>query len=69
MPVAQGGGKEPYRLRRQAMRDKKKRRRLLEETERYLSELVAEVGEPCPEEVAEAQELARRLARRVQNGD
>lgn len=51
------------------MRDKKKRRRLLEETERYLSELVAEVGEPCPEEVAEAQELARRLARRVQNGD
>jgi len=47
-----------------AVRTEARRRRLLEATDEYLSELIAEVGEPTPEEVAEADELVLRLARR-----
>ena len=34
--------------------DSERRRELLHETDRYLAELIEEVGEPSPEEVAEA---------------
>jgi hypothetical protein len=40
-------------LRRQALRD---------ETDTYLTELIDEVGEPTPDEVARAEAIARQLA-------
>jgi len=47
-----------------AVRIEARRRRLLEATDEYLSELIAEVGQPTPEEAAEADALVLRLAGR-----
>jgi len=44
-----------------AVRAELRRLELLEETDRYLSELVDEVGEPSPASVARAERLAQRL--------
>ena len=41
------------------------RQDLLAETDRYIDELVAEVGRPSKREVARAQAIARRLAVRA----
>jgi len=51
-------------LLQKAIRAEVRRLDLLAETERYLAELMAEVGEPSPEQVAAATEFARRLAAR-----
>lgn len=44
-----------------AVRSELRRLELLEETNRYLSELVDEVGEPSPASVARAERLAQRV--------
>lgn len=46
-----------------AIRSEIRRRKLLAETERYLAQLVAEVGEPTAKELARAEALAGRLRR------
>ncbi len=46
-----------------AVRAELRRRHLLDETHEYLDELVAEVGEPSPEEVARAEGVAARILR------
>lgn len=53
-------------LLQQAVRVELKRRRLVREGEKYLDELLAEVGTPDAAETAWAQDLARRLARRAE---
>jgi len=50
-------------LLQQAVRVELRRLDLLAETDRYLTELLGEVGEPTGEETARAQALARRLTR------
>ena len=45
--------------------DSERRRELLRETDRYLAELIAEVGEPSPEVVAEAEAWADRIERHL----
>lgn len=50
-------------LLQQAVRVELRRLDLLAETDRYLAELLGEVGEPTGEERARAQVLARRLTR------
>ena len=47
-----------------AVRAEARRLDLLAETDRYLAELVAEVGEPGPEATAYAAELTERLGQR-----
>ena len=42
-----------------------RRRELLRETDRYLAELIEEVGEPSPEEVAEAEAWCDRIERHL----
>ena len=44
-----------------AVRAELRRQELLEETDRYLSELVDEVGEPSPASMAKAERLAKRV--------
>lgn len=44
-----------------AVRAELRRRAILEETDRYLSELIDEVGEPSPAAVARAERLAQRV--------
>ena len=44
-----------------AVRAEVRRRQLQEEARTYLDELVAEVGEPSPEETSEAEALAERV--------
>ena len=51
-------------LLQQAVRSEVRRRALLEETDRYVEELVAEVGEPSARDLAVAEELVARLKRR-----
>ncbi|NNL98650.1 MAG: hypothetical protein HKO63_10640 [Acidimicrobiia bacterium] len=51
-------------LLQQAVRVEIRRRDLLEATDDYLIELLAEVGEPDPEQIARAQQIARRLSGR-----
>ena len=51
-------------LLQEAVRVEIRRRDLLEATDEYLIELLAEVGEPDPEQAARAREMARRLSRR-----
>jgi len=46
-----------------AVREEMRRQELLEEADRYLGELVEEVGEPSPASVVRAEELAGRLRR------
>ena len=41
-----------------------RRQDLLAETDRYLTDLIAKVGEPSPAQRARASAMARRLARR-----
>jgi hypothetical protein len=48
-----------------AVRAAVKRRDLLEETDRYLAELIAEVGEPSPEATARADAIVRGARRRT----
>ena len=53
-------------LLQEAVRLEVRRRRILEETDKYLAELTAEVGEPSPEDEAWAKALADRIVRRVE---
>lgn len=48
-------------LLQQAVRAELRRRALLEETDRYIEELVAEVGAPSARDLAAAEELVARL--------
>lgn len=48
-------------LLQEAVRAELRRRALLEETDAYLAELFAEVGEPSAEDHARAEAIARRL--------
>ncbi|MDA8267124.1 MAG: hypothetical protein M0013_01955 [Actinomycetota bacterium] len=51
-------------LLQRAVRSELHRQELLEETDRYLEELVATVGEPSPAVVQRAEALSRRIRRR-----
>lgn len=51
-------------LLQEAVRAELSRRDLLAQTEIYLAELVAEVGEPTPDERSRAEAIARRIAER-----
>jgi post-segregation antitoxin (ccd killing protein) len=51
-------------LLQEAVRAELRRRDLLAQTETYLAELVAEVGEPSPDERSRAEAIARRIAER-----
>ncbi len=51
-----------------AVRVELRRRHLLAETDRYLEELVEEVGEPSAEAVARAEALARRVKHQKKAG-
>jgi len=53
-------------LLQEAIRAELRRQDLLAETDRYLADLVAEVGDPDPEELARAESIARRISRRAQ---
>jgi post-segregation antitoxin (ccd killing protein) len=44
-----------------AVRAELRRQQLLEETDRYLAELLEEVGEPSPRAIARADALSRRI--------
>jgi post-segregation antitoxin (ccd killing protein) len=46
-----------------AIRVELRRKDLLDETERYLAELIQEVGEPSAEAVARAETMSRRVQR------
>lgn len=46
--------------------DPARRRELLAETDRYLAELIEEVGEPSPAEVAEADAWCDRIKRHLE---
>jgi post-segregation antitoxin (ccd killing protein) len=48
-------------LLQEAVRAELRRRSLLDETDAYLTELIDEVGEPTPAEIARAEAIARRL--------
>ncbi len=48
-------------LLQEAVRAELRRQVLLEETDSYVAELVNEVGDPTPDEVARAEAIARRL--------
>ena len=49
----------------EALRGKMRRRRLLDATDEYLAELIAEVGEPSAEDKAWAKALVDRIAQRA----
>jgi hypothetical protein len=51
-------------LLQEAVRAEVRRQDLLRETDTYLTELIAEVGEPSPQERARAEAIARRIASR-----
>jgi post-segregation antitoxin (ccd killing protein) len=48
-------------LLQEAVRAELRRQELLEKTDTYLAELVAEVGEPSARELARAEAIARRI--------
>lgn len=48
-------------LLQEAVRAELRRQSLLDATDAYLSELIDEVGEPTPDEIARAEAIARRL--------
>lgn len=52
-------------LLQEAVEAELRRRRLTEEADRHLAELVAEVGEPSPRERARADAIARRIRERA----
>lgn len=51
-------------LLQEAVRAELRRQGLLAETDRYLAELLADVGEPSDDQVARAQAVARRIRER-----
>jgi broad-specificity NMP kinase len=51
-------------LLQEAVKAELRRQMLRDETDAYLADLVAEVGEPTPDETARAEAIARRLAPR-----
>jgi hypothetical protein len=51
-------------LLQEAVRAEVRRQDLLRETDTYLAELTAEVGQPSPQERARAEAIARRIASR-----
>lgn len=51
-------------LLQEAVRTELRRQDLLSETDRYLNQLVEEVGSPSPKAVARAEALAAKIARR-----
>ena len=53
-------------LLQEAVRAELQRQHLLDETDRYLAELVAEVGPPTEQEMAEAEALVARIQRECQ---
>ena len=55
-------------LLQQAVEAEVRRRRLNEELDRYLEELIEEVGEPSPEDQAKADAIARRILGRELSG-
>ena len=48
-------------LLQKAVRAELRRQDLLEETDRYLEEMIAEYGEPSPDERARGEEIARQV--------
>ena len=48
-------------LLQEAVRAELRRQELLERADEYVAELVAEVGEPSPRELARAEAIARRI--------
>ncbi len=52
-------------LLQEALRGEMRRRRLLDATDEYLAELIAEVGEPSAEDKAWAKALVDRIAQRA----
>jgi len=52
-------------LLQEAVRVEVRRQELLDATDDYLTQLLAEVGEPGVEETTRAQQIARRLGRRA----
>jgi hypothetical protein len=52
-------------LLQRAVRGELRRRQLLAEGDRYLAELVAEVGEPTPAQQSDADELVANIVRRT----
>ena len=50
-------------LLQEAVRSELRRRRLLEETDRYIAELIEDVGEPSAKAIARAEALSRRIRR------
>lgn len=51
----------PSELLQDAVRAELRRQELLEETDRYLAELIDDVGEPSAAAIAKANKLARRI--------
>lgn len=51
-------------LLQEAVRAELRRQALIEEGEQYLADLVDDVGEPSADELARAEAIARRIARR-----
>lgn len=51
-------------LLQEAVRAELRRLALLDESDDYLADLAAEVGEPTPDEKARAEAIARRIGRR-----
>lgn len=52
-------------LLQEAVRTELRRQELLDETHRYLAELIDEVGEPSPQALAHAEALSRRIRRQA----
>ena len=52
-------------LLQEAVRVELRRRQLLDATDEYLAELIAELGEPTPRDMARAEAIARRLSRKA----
>jgi post-segregation antitoxin (ccd killing protein) len=50
-------------LLQQAVREQLQREALLEETERFVAELIDEVGEPSAKAIEQAEALSRRIRR------
>ncbi|MGH8897668.1 MAG: CRISPR system precrRNA processing endoribonuclease RAMP protein Cas6 [Egibacteraceae bacterium] len=59
----------PSELLQEAVRAELRRQCLLADTYRYLTDLVAEAGEPDPEELARAEPIARRITGRAEPED
>lgn len=58
-------GLSPSELLQGAVRAELRHQTLLEETDRYLAELIDDVGEPTDEAIARAETLSRRVRNRA----